>query len=123
MMPTELEQRRRELGMTYSALAMRSGVSESTLKRVVGDRLGVASFDKVSAIAEAMGMTLNFTPIEDAYTYRRQQARTKAHQLISLVQGSSVLEAQGLNPDELRRMRERTEAELLEGPKRRLWGT
>ncbi len=123
MTPQDLDQRRRELGMTYPALAMRSGVAESTVKRMLGGGLCTASFDKVAAIAEAMGMTLDLTPIEDAFTYRQQQARTKARQLVSLVQGSSGLEAQGLDRRELDRMTARTEAELLEGPRRRLWGT
>jgi len=123
MTSTELDQRRRELGMTYPALAMRSGVPESTVKRVLGGGLGAASFDKVAAITEAMGMTLEFTPVEDAFTYRQRQARAKARRLVSLVQGSSGLEAQGVDRAELDRMTARTEAELLEGPRRRLWGT
>ena len=108
--------------MTYPALAVRSGVPESTVKRMLGGGLGAASLDKVAAVAEAMGMTVDFAPVDDAFTYRKQQARTKARQLIALVQGSSGLEAQGLDQAELHRMTARTETELLEGPRRRLWG-
>lgn len=115
-----LDDRRRRLGMTCSALAARSGVSEPTVKRILAGRAGAASLAHVAAVAEALGMPLTTDPV-DADEYRAQAARRKAERIARLVQGNSALEAQAVDPDEHRRLVERSVHELLAGPARRLW--
>lgn len=115
-----LADRRARLGMTYPALAERSGVSEPTVKRVLAGRIGEASFENVAAIAAALGMPLAADPIE-AEDFIEQEARAKAERAARLVQGTSALEAQGLDAEQYRRLVERSVRELMTGSRRRLW--
>ena len=106
--------------MTYAALAARSGVSEPTVKRILGGHLGEASFANVAAVAAALGAPFELAAI-DVEAFRRQQARTKAEAIARLVQGTSALEAQALYRVAYERLVERTYHELLAGSGRRLW--
>lgn len=115
-----LNSRRQELGMSYSALAHRCGVSEPTLKRVLGAGAGQTAFSTVVAIADALGMSLRLDEVE-ADALRRRQARKKAAAAARLVQGTSALESQAVDKGTYRRLVERTVHELLAGPRRRLW--
>lgn len=121
-----LDARRRALGMTFPALAERSGVSEPTVKRILGGLggavggVGGASFAHVAAVAEALGMPLTAEPV-DADAMRLAAAREKAERIARLVQGTSALEAQAVDEAEYRRLVERSVHELLAGPPRRLW--
>lgn len=118
-----LDARRRELGMTYPALAARSGVSEPTVKRILTDSAGAAqraSFAHVAAIALALGMPLDAQPL-DADDFRAAAAREKAERIARMVQGTSALEAQAVDQAAYRRLVERSYHELLAGPPRRLW--
>ncbi len=115
-----LSQRRRDLGMTYHDLSRRSGISVSTVKRVLGGE-EAASFSSVAAIAEVLGMHMASAPEEDIASMRERQAEAKARSLVALVQGTSALEAQAVGPAHLRLMKQRTVAELLSGSARRLW--
>lgn len=115
-----LDARRRELRMTYPALAARSGVSEPTVKRILNNGAAEASFVNVAAVAEALGMPLAAKPI-DADELRATAARQKAERIARLVQGTSALEAQAVDQAAYRKMVERSYHELLAGPPRRLW--
>src|SRR5262245_46621021 len=84
---------RLRLGMSYSVLASRSGISEPTVKRVLGGRIAEASFANVVAIAEALGVSLGIEEA-DPDEICRQQARRKAERVARLVQGTSALESQ-----------------------------
>ena len=53
---TKLEQRRKELGMTFEALSKRSEVPVSTLKAIFKKGVEHATFANVTAIANALGM-------------------------------------------------------------------
>lgn len=118
---TALNARRRRLGMTFGALARRSGVSEPTVKRILGGKsAAAASFGNVAAIAEALGCSLELGQI-DVDEMREQEARKKAERIARLVQGSSALESQAVDEQTLRRLVERSYHELLAGPSRRLW--
>ena len=116
----DLSRRWRDLRMPYGELARRCGVSISTLKRVFGGEV-TASFSTVSAIAEAMGVRLGITHAEDVAAMRQRQARAKARSLVGLVQGTSALEGQAVDPTDIELMEQRTTAELLSGSARRLW--
>ncbi|MCY2930619.1 MAG: helix-turn-helix transcriptional regulator [Planctomycetota bacterium] len=115
-----LSQRRRRLGMSLDELARRCGVPVSTLKRVLGGEVA-ASFSTVSAVAEALGVSFAQAHAEDISAMRDRQARLKARALVALVQGTSALEGQGVDPADIELMEQRTAAQLLSGPARRLW--
>ena len=108
--------------MTFPALAERSGVAEPTVKRILSGRLAEASFEKVAAIADALGMPLMAEPV-DADDFREQVARQKAERVARLVQGTSALEAQAVDADQYRKLVERSMRELLTGSRRLLWAS
>ena len=116
-----LADRRRQLGMSHAALAAQSGVSEPTVKRILGGKLAEASFENVRAVAEALGVTLAVQEI-DVDELRRRQARGKAERLVRYVQGNSALEGQGVDDATRERLVERTYHELMAGSGRGLWG-
>ncbi|MFZ4431534.1 MAG: helix-turn-helix domain-containing protein [Phycisphaerales bacterium] len=115
-----LKHRREALGMSHATVAARSGVSEPTVKRILGGQLAEASFANVVAIAEALGMTVGLGET-DAEELCRQQARRKAEQIARLVQGTSALESQAVDQTAYERLVERSFHELMAGSRRRLW--
>lgn len=115
-----LDQRRRDLAMTYAVLAERSGVSEPTIKRILGGHVRDASFGHVAAVATALGVSLEFGET-DLDTLRQEQARKKAVALARLVQGTSALESQAVDSKAFQQLVEKSYHELLAGPARRLW--
>jgi transcriptional regulator with XRE-family HTH domain len=117
-----LESRRKQLGLTYAALARRSKVSQPTVVRILSGRHPQASFHNVAAIAEALGLSIAFTPIATVSEMRRQQARAKARKLVSLVQGTSGLEAQAVDAQQLEELTEQATIDLLAGSRLKLWG-
>jgi transcriptional regulator with XRE-family HTH domain len=118
---TTLVERRAALGMSHAHLSVRSGVPIPTVKRILGGRLGEASFANVAAIAEALGSPIGGEAI-DVEELRRRQARLRAEQVARLVQGTSALEAQAVGEAAYRTLVERSYHELLAGSPRRLWG-
>ena len=117
----KLESRRRELGLSQSVLAERSGVSMPTVQRILSDHSLAASFENTVAIAQAMGMQLDAVPIFPAHEILEQQARKKAERLVGMVQGTSALEAQAVSTRHIGQMVKKTIQELLAGSRRRLW--
>lgn len=116
-----LERRRRELGISQSGLAERSGVSLPTVQRILTGRSPAASVENTLAIAHALGMELDATPTASASEVLEHQAREKAKKLVRMVQGTSALEAQGVSNQQITEMIQRTVGELLKGSRRRLW--
>ena len=111
-----LADRRRQLGMSHAALAARSGVSEPTVKRILGGKLAEASFENVRAVAEALGVTLAVQEI-DVDELRRRQARGKAERLVK----SGEMDVAGLDAAARERLVERTYHKLLAGSARKMW--
>jgi len=116
----DLDRRRRDLGMPYGELGRRCGVSISTLKRVMSGEV-TAGFSTVAAIADALGVHFTTQSTEDAAAMRERQARAKARSLVAQVQGTSALEAQAVDHNNIELMEQRTAAELLSGSPKRLW--
>ena len=114
------ERRRRELGMSRTALAKRSHVSLPTVNRILSGQNSGASFANVLAIAGALDMDLTVIANSGSDEFRERQAMHKARRLVCLVQGTSALEGQGLDQDELEEMVKRTSRELVV-TKRKLW--
>ncbi len=116
-----LDRRRNQLGVTYQALAERSGVSLPTVSRILGGGQQSANLSTVLAIARVLGVRLNFDAESDVDDLLERQARQKAERLVGMVQGSSALEGQGLDEATRERMVRRTVHELRAGSKRKLW--
>jgi transcriptional regulator with XRE-family HTH domain len=126
----DLDSRRRELGIPYSALAEMSGVSQPVIQRLLSGKLEAPRFPSVVAVARALGLhelqflgdgSIKFHSKVDAQTYRAQQARKKARMLVGMVQGTSALEGQAVSQSDYESMVERTYHELLAGSNHRLW--
>ena len=116
----ELAARREALGMNFVDLALRSGVSEPTVKRIFGGRIGEASFSNIIALMSALQLSMELTG-PSATEACRAQAREKAKQVARLVQGTSALENQAVDAVQYKRLVERTRRYLLAGSRRKLW--
>jgi transcriptional regulator with XRE-family HTH domain len=116
-----LDQRRRDLGLSYDLLSKRCGVSRPTVQRILSGRQAAASFSNILAIAESLGLALRLEPEVAPRELKREQAERKARRLVALVQGTSGLEGQAVDRETVESMVERTTDELLAGSKRRLW--
>lgn len=117
----KLENRRRTLGLSQSALAERSGISLPTVQRILSGHNPSASFDNTLSIAQVLGMQLDAVPTIPAHEVLKQQARKKAERLVRMVQGTSALEAQAVSTQQIGQMIKKTTQELLAGSRRRLW--
>lgn len=116
----QLEQRRQGLKMSRATLARRSGVSLPTVNRILSGKHDSASFANILAIAEALRIEIKAEEQGTSYEVREQQAVKKAKYLVRLVQGTSTLEGQGLDEQELAEMIDQTSKELFL-TKRKLW--
>ena len=119
----KLDERRKRLGMSYAVLATRSGVSMPTVVRILSGRNPDASFAKVMALADALGISFHMKEDLDEDELREKQARRKAEYLVRMVQGTSSLEGQAVDSGTLQRMVRQTTHELLGSrSNRKLWG-
>ena len=121
LMLKNLDDRRRELGLSYELLSKRSGVSRPTVQRILSGHHAAASFANIVAIARSLGLGIRFDSTVDAHDLEREQAERKAKKLVALVQGTSGLEGQAVDQKALQSMVEQTTHELLAGSKRKLW--
>ncbi len=108
--------------MTFDALSARSGVPVSTLKAIFRKGVEHATFSNFAAIANAIGVEIEISITLDGYELMHQQAVTKARELVGLVQGSSALEAQGVETSQVENMVQRLVHKLMAGSSRKLWG-
>jgi hypothetical protein len=106
-------------------MALRStsdaSVAQATVVRILSGRHPQASFQNVAAIAGALGLAVEFRPIATVAEMRRNQAAAKARRLVGLVQGTSGLEAQAVDPRQLDDLTEQATNELLAGSRLKLW--
>jgi len=120
----QLEERRKRLGLSCAAVAHRAGLGLRTVQRALSVDAIIPEFSTLNAIAQAMGA---WVQVElkgpDVEQLKEQQAQRKARQLVSLTQGTSALEAQGISKRDLARMTKQTARQLLAGPTRKLWAT
>ena len=125
----ELEKRRKELGMSRLALARRSRVSLPTINRILSDKQdgngqlpkgGRASFANVAAVADALGLTLTAPEKATSDEFCQQEARRKAKRVVGMVQGTSGLEGQGLDQQEMESLVVKATKRILKS-KRKLW--
>jgi transcriptional regulator with XRE-family HTH domain len=116
-----LNDRRRELGLSYELLAKRCGLSRPTVQRILAGHHATASFANVTAIADSLGLELRFESLIQVSDLKRAQAEHKARELVRHVQGTSGLEGQAVDANSVDSMVKRTTDELLSGSKRKLW--
>ena len=113
-----LDARRVALGMTIDVLARRSGVSPSTVERILSGRYASASFKAIERIAAILGAAVRIEPLADVSAMRLAQARFKADQALG-----PQTEGPSSEADQLRdtAKRERAIHKLLAGSNRTLW--
>lgn len=117
-----MEERRRELGMSRSALAKRSHVSLPTINRIMSKERDGASLANVAAIADALGMELTAESRVESSELCRQLAQDLARRLVTSVQGTCGLEGQGLDQRDLERLVSETTERLLRSKRKLWWG-
>ena len=117
----ELNERRQRLGMTFEALSKRSEVPVSTLKAIFKKGIEHATFANVAAIADALGVEIEFTSEVDSYELLHQQALKKARELVGMVQGTSGLESQAVGQNQIEKMVSQLVHQLMAGSRRKLW--
>lgn len=118
---SNLNTRRKALGMSFKVLAARSGVSEPTIKRMLGKNGEQTSFANVRAVAAALGVEVTLDAESDATTFAEMAAEEKARWIVRMVQGTSALESQAVSEQEYEAMVRRTVHELMAGSPRKLW--
>lgn len=118
---TLLQNRVKELDMSISDLARRSGVSRATVIRILGGKDQHYSVSKLQAILSALGMTIDLvaTPADQ---FREAIASQKAHRLIALTQGNVALESQAVSESTAQQHFEVTKARIASSS-RKLWST
>jgi transcriptional regulator with XRE-family HTH domain len=119
--PSTLDARRKKLGVSCASLAEQTGLSLRTIQRLFSGQESDPGLSTVCVVAEALGMELRLEASRDPQAFRLEQASRKADRLVAMVQGTSALESQGIGPEALRELHQRTVNELLAGSNRRLW--
>ena len=119
----KLDKRRQELGMTFEALSKRSEVPVSTLKAIFKKGVEHATFANVAAIADALGIDIEFANEVDSYELLHQQAVKKARELVGMVQGTSGLESQAVGQNQIEKMVQQLVHKLMAGSPRKLWAS
>ncbi len=120
---SELDRRRRELGMPLDELSQRAGVSVSTAKRFLAGKIH-PRWDSVLRISETLGAPgLDLPRAQAIYKMRQRQAVQKAKLLVGFVQGTMALEAQAVDLATKKSMQREATIQLLAGPRSALWAT
>lgn len=110
-----LEKRRKELIMGRAELAKLCGMSAARVHTVLDN------FEYLNDICIVLGLDIKIKEIMSGYQFRKQRAEAKATNIISMIQGSSQLENQGVEAQTLREMEAQTVHELMAGPGNQLW--
>ena len=113
-----LQKRREELGMPMRVLAKRSGLGLRTVQRTLSGEADNATLGTVARLATALGVTLTARADRGM---RRRHAGEKAGRLAAMVQGTSALEDQAVEPRVLKKITDRLRDEMLVGSSRKLW--
>lgn len=112
--------RMKEIGIPLEKIVELSHRNKSTVLKVI-QGIHVSKKD-LEATTSILGLSRTGKEIKKANEIRKARAREKAIKIVSMVQSTSALEAQGLEKSKVNRMIIRTEREFLEGPyKSKLW--
>ena len=104
--------------MPMAALARHPGLGLRTVQRTLSGEAPDATLGTTIKLAEALGVTLQ---LQEDHEMRRQTASIKAERLAGMVQGTSALEDQAVEPHVLQKITDRLRDELLVGPGSKLW--
>jgi len=116
---------RRIIGMKQAQLASRLGISRQSLHRIeTAEVEGRVTLRSLRRVAEQLGCRVEYVLIPECGStdelVRRQAARL-AERRVKDIATSMELEGQGLGPEELSRMRDELQAELMQDTPSRLW--
>jgi len=121
VLSTILQNRAKELEMSLSDLARRSGVSRATVIRILAGKDLRYSVSNLQAILSALGMTMDLvaTPAEQ---FKEAIAMQKAQRLIALTQGNVALESQAVSASSAQAHLDTIKARIASSS-RKLWAS
>ena len=117
---TKIEARRKKLNITIVNLSKLSGLGVRTVNRfLVGKDVKLSTVERITNL---LGLDFAGNETVTFQELQKKRAKEKALFLVSLVQGTSSLEMQGLEDDSIKKMLLNMEKEFLIGNYRnRLW--
>lgn len=116
-----LQTRVKELDISISDLARRSGVSRATVIRILGGKDEHYSVSNLQAILSVLGMTIELAAVP-AEQFKDAIATQKAKRLIALTQGNVALESQAIPAASAKKHLEATKAQIVSSS-RKLWAS
>ena len=120
MTQTILNKRRKQLGITISALARMSGVPVATVNRILAEP-GKVRFEHVAAVGQVLGVDFATAKKVPVAKVLHNRALEKAQYVAKVVQGTQGLEAAGVDSTGFQRLVTVATETLLSGNKRKLW--
>ena len=117
---TKIEARRKKLNITIVNLSKLSGLGVRTVNRfLVGKDVKLSTVERITNL---LGLDFAGNETVTFQELQKRRAKEKALFMVSLVQGTSSLEKQGLEDDSIKKMLLNMEKEFLIGNYRnRLW--
>lgn len=112
---TDLAKRMTALRMTPAALARRSRLNAAQVAAVLTSP-GDTDPTTVAQVHRCLGLSPSGARLVPTRTFRNQAARKKARFIVTMVQGTMGLEAQGLSPADRHRLFLRTYRRLKANP-------
>ena len=112
--------RKQQLGITVENLAKLSGVGVRTVNRLLKNE--DVKLSTVEAVTTVLGLDFAGNEQVSLEALQKQRAKEKAFYLVSIVQGISALEKQGLEEEGIKQIVAMYEKEFLHGSyKDTLW--
>ena len=116
-----LQRRVKELDISISDLARRSGVSRATVIRMLGGKNEHYSVSNLQAVLTALGMQIDLLAVPSE-VFKDRIAGQKAQRLITLTQGNVALESQAVSATSAQEHLEATKARIASSS-RKLWAS
>ena len=116
----KIEARRKKLNITIVNLSKLSGLGTRTVNRfLAGEDVKLSTVEQITNL---LGLDFAGNEMVTLKELQKKRAKEKALFMVSLVQGTSSLEMQGLEDDSIKKMLLNMEKEFLIGNYRdRLW--
>lgn len=114
-----IKRRSAEIGISTDKLAKVGHIKKNIVLKAMNGL--ILSRKELKLAVEVLGIDEKGHEVETVSVIRKKRARTKAIRIVSMVQGTSSLEAQGLESFTIRKMIIKTEREFLGPYKKRLW--
>lgn len=116
----EFKKQKEALSIPYEAIASRSGVGITTVKRAFkGSDVSLSTLDK---IAVALDCEISIKPKHSAKSLYKMQVEKKALEIVERVLHTSALEDQTLDTQTERKMLSQAKAMIAKMPKSQVWG-